>query len=458
MKSKGMVILLALSLLLGLAPAAFGGLSAVGPFNPVAPPGNGFPLFYTDANGVSVDLPIPPAGDGVAAPTMIYAPLTPTSNPVAVAAGFDTEAFYFNARNPRTFQTRFGKATITIGLEASYANGIPTDGQQTVFARIRIKAAVQAVGNYTFFHPWGSETITVTQADITSKKGIFFTSDVGLGTGWIPDGAGGWTAVATPLGFYGVLQPGNTMSTFLRAVNPAPPAGWIGDGVTTTTFTGSPIGYNKFRLQGPTGIDLDGRGNNFIETATMVISGHIPLTTTTPLPLSVDRLTCSHINAAESLDLFLTSSQGAAISVTDATVGSPTIGTVLMTGTVNSPKGKYYRSAPSTAKTVTIAVSDPLGAFTPTSVTANVVDYINLTPSFSLFTRILTVNATSSDFFNNTTAPPVLTVTGFGPMTLDPLTGVYSLSVPLGLNALPPSVSVTSSVGGSDTATVAIVP
>jgi hypothetical protein len=457
---RKMSILMAIFLVLALTSTAFAGLSAVGQFNPVAAPGNGFPQWYTDANGVSVDLPIPPAGDGVNAPTMIYAPLTPTSNAVAQAAGFDGEAFYFVARSPKGFQTRFGKAVVTFGLEASYANGVPTNGEQVVFARIRIKAPVQAAGTYTFFHPWGSETINVTQADITgTNKGIFFTKDIGLTPGWVSDGAGGWTAVAAPLGFYGVLASGNTLSTFLRAVNPAPPAGWIGNGVTTTLFTGSPIGYNKIRLQGPAGIDLDGRGNNFIESNSMIISGHIPASTAVPLPLSLDRVTCSFITTAESIDLFLTSKRGAAIKVTDATVGSPTFGAVLATGTVTSTRGTYYRSFPGTAETITVTVSDPLGVFTPTSATANVIDYINITrPTFSLFTHILSIQATSSDFFTNPIAPPVLTVTGFGVMTLDPLTGVYSLSSPVGLNALPPRVTVTSSSGGSDTATVAIVP
>ena len=445
---------------MALAPAALAGLSAVGPFNTVAPPGNGFPQWYTDANGVTVELPIPPLGDGVTAPTMIYGPLTLTSNAVAQAAGFDTEAFYFMARNPRSFQTKYGRVTITVGLEASYASGVPTAGDQVVFSRIRIKAAVGIPGTYTFFHPWGTESIPVTAADIAGKnKGIFFTKDVGLIPGWVSDGAGGWTAVASPLGFYGVLQPGNTMSTFLRAVNPAPPAGWIGDGVTNATFTGSPMGYNKFRLQGPPGIDLDGRGNNFIETATMVISGHIPANTAVPLPLSLDRVTCSFIGTAESIDLWLTSKQGAAIQVTDATVGSPTFGAVLATGTVTTAKGTYYRSFPGTAKTVKVTVSDPLGVFSPASATANVIDYLNITDaSFSLFTRILSIQATSSDFFTNPIAPPVLTAAGFGVMTLDPLTGVYSLSAPVGLNALPPRITVNSSGGGSDTVMVAIVP
>ena len=65
------------------------------------------------------------------------------------------------------------------------------------------------------------------------------------------------------------------MSTFLRAVSPAPPAGWIGDGVTPATVTGSPIGYNKVRLEGPDP-NLDGKNHNFVETTLFVVSGHIP--------------------------------------------------------------------------------------------------------------------------------------------------------------------------------------
>jgi len=51
-------------LVLALVPAAFAGLSAVGvspDFNPVAT-SNGYPQWYTDANGVTVDLPVPPSG------------------------------------------------------------------------------------------------------------------------------------------------------------------------------------------------------------------------------------------------------------------------------------------------------------------------------------------------------------------------------------------------------------
>jgi hypothetical protein len=439
-------------LMLTFSSAAFAGLSAVGPVNPMST--NGFPTWYTDANGVTVELPIPPLGNGVTAPTMIYGPLTPASNLVAQRAGFDTEAFYFIARSPKAFQTRFGKAVVTLGLEASYVSGIPTDGDQMVFARIRINAAVQNAGTYTFFHPWGSETITVTQADITNKTGLRFTKDIGLTPGWVSNGAGGWTQVAAPLGFYSVLQAGNTMSTFLRAVAPAPPAGWIGDGVTEATFTGSPIAYNKIRLQGPAGIDLDGRGNNFVEATTMVISGHIPTTLTAPLPLSLDRVTCSFIGTTEHINVFLTTAAGATVSIADAATGA-----ILYSGNVTSPSGKFFADFLGTSTAVKVSVSAP--GFTTTTATANVLDYINITScNYSLGTGTLTVTATSSDFFTAAQKGRLaasLTVAGFGPMTVD-ATGTYTLG-PVALTApLPPTITVNSSVGGSDTTSVAIAP
>ncbi len=46
----------------------------------------------------------------------------------------------------------------------------------------------------------------------------------------------------------------------------------------------------------------------------MIVSGHIPATTAVPVPLSVDRVTCSHIGAAESIDVWLTSQVGATVA------------------------------------------------------------------------------------------------------------------------------------------------
>ena len=457
---------MAISLAFAQVPAAFAGLSAMGPVNPVSI--NGFPQWYKDANGVTVDLLIPPLGDGITAPTMIYAPVI-TGNAYSAQTGFGAEAFFFNARDNKNFNTKDGKGTFILGLEAGYAGGAdPAAGQQVVFARIRFTASVKTLGTYTFFHPWGSEVVNVT--DVSKQPAIKFTKDVGIGPGWLPNGTGGWNLVAAPGGFYNVLDPGNPISTFLRQLSPAPPAGWIGDGVTPSTVTGSPIGYNKVRLQGPAGVDMDGRGNNFIEVTQMIVSGHIPATTTVPLPLSVDRITCSHIGVLESIDMWITSLVGSTVEIRDAAAGPASV--PLIVDLVTDPSGKYYHSffpqAPA-PDAVIVTVVDPSGSFSSSSKTVNVIDYVNIiAANYSLAGSSLTIQATSSDWFKHPTTPPILTAAGFGTLTFNNQ-GVASLTVAV-TGVLPPVITVSSQLnrgtaaapllipGGSDVAQTGIAP
>ena len=467
-----LLVIMAIALALTQVPAAFAGLTAAGPLNPVPAPGNGFPMWYQDINGVTVDLPIPPLGappPTVVIPTMIFSAVDPNFV-YSAQTGFGAEAFYFNAVSDKNFATKWGKVTVLIGLEASYANLVPTAGQQTVFSRIRITAPkIQVAGTYTFRHPYGVETITVTNADLSQNggKGIKFTKDFGLGAGWTANPDGTFTPVASPGGFYQVLTAGNTMSTFLRQVSPAPPAGWIGDGVNTGTFTGSPLGYNKIRLEAPAGTDLDGKGNSFIESPNMVISGHVPTALTAPLALSLDRLTCSHINLAESIDVWLTSATNAIVEVRDAAAGATSL--PLFVGNVTDATGKFYSSflpAAPAPTSVIVTVRDPLGALAPTSKTVPVIDYVNiLSAAYSLAGHSITIQATSSDWYKHPTLPPTMTAVGFGTLTFG-VNGVASGTFPV-TGVLPPSITVNSIlnpgtaaqiVGGSDTAWTAIVP
>jgi hypothetical protein len=153
----------------------------------------------------------------------------------------------------------------------------------------------------------------------------------------------------------------------------------------------------------------------------------------------------------EHIDVFLTTRRGAAVEIKDAVSGA-----IIYTDTVTATNGKFFASFVGNASSVTITVSG-LAGFTPTSATVNVVDYVNITrPNYSLVNNTLTVRATSSDFAR-ITVPPTLTLVGFGPMTVDTATGIYTLVVPM-TTPLPPFVTVTSGSGGADTASVAIVP
>ncbi|MFH1596609.1 MAG: hypothetical protein ABIG94_09630 [Pseudomonadota bacterium] len=397
-----------------------------------------------------MNLPRPPAGDGVTPPTMIYDPVVAT-NPYSVFVGFGSEAFYWMAR---AFpNTKYGKSVATFAVEAAFLNGTAVPGEEMVFVRIRLKAPVRDAGTYKFIHPYGTEIIQITAADIAgSNKGIFFTWDVGL----IPRD---FTACTN-----GPIQ------RFLRQATPAPPAGWVGDGATLATVTGSPLGFNKVRLEGPAGIDLDGRKNNFVETSLFTVSGHV--STTIPAALSVERATCSEIGGLEFIDVFATSSPTAKVEVTSSFITtSPSV-------LIGDGKGKFYGHIPSNGThptgpfpiTVTATVmlaggTTPDPAFSPTTLVPDpkVVDTVNIVQAeYRVSGGTLTIRAVSSD------APtPTLTLSGYktaaganvnlpdssgtSPLVLSPSTDP-PVTIP------PPKVTVTSTMGGSDTSPVVIVP
>jgi hypothetical protein len=153
----------------------------------------------------------------------------------------------------------------------------------------------------------------------------------------------------------------------------------------------------------------------------MIVSGHIPTSTSLPLPLSLNRVTCAHIAAQESIDVWLTSQVGASVEVRDAAAGPASI--PLFTGTVTDIGGKFYHSffPPAPAPTaIIVTVVDSTGAFSPSSKTVNVVDYVNIiSAQYSLGGLSLTIQATSSDWFKHPTTPPALTAVGFGRLTFN---------------------------------------
>ena len=117
--------------------------------------------------------------------------------------------------------------------------------------------------------------------------------------------------------------------------------------------------------------------------------------------------------------------------------------------------GKFYVDAVGTGLhgtgpfPITITAATPGAA--PTTVTANVVDMINIVQAdYSQSARTLTVMAKSSD------GAAILTLATYNlPVVNTGLTATI-VNVPLGVP--PAKVTVTSSMGGSDTQPVTIVP
>jgi hypothetical protein len=436
MLRKNKIALITIILVLALAPAAFAALQ-VGPLDPLsiwpqAPAGTptGFPSYYMDAGGTAIAL-LPITGDGVNAPTQIYFPPDP-ANPYSAFLGFESEAFYYFARC--VFSTKYGKATATFGLESSFVNGVAKAGEEMVFARIRLKAPVRDVGTYTFTHPWGSETIVVTQADIDAKKAISFTRDVGL----------------VPRDFLAAAN--GPIQVFSKQLVPAPPAGWVGDGASVGTMTpgSNALAVDGFgnaivKLTGPVGIDLDGKKNNFVQSNQFTLSGRV--LGALPSALSVQRATCSEVGTQEYIDVFATSDATAIVKVQD-----PAVIPIAVALTGNGA-GKFYGHVLSTGAhgtgpfPITVTAETPGAALT--SITVNVVDNVNISKAtYSPAAGSLSVIAKSSDNaalltlkdFNLAVANDGLTPTSVSPLTVPP-----------------PTVTVTSSMGGSGTTPVVVV-
>lgn len=270
-----------LVLLTGLATAALaqlgpprGGMGPIATYPTYTDPvtgetknGNGFPLWIEDTQGIRLDLPTPPIGDGNTPPTMIFDPVI-LGNPVSEATGFGAEAFYYIA----TARIDLGggdRAELTLAAEAAYGGEDPLNGDQFLFNRVRIRIDTNTTGagTYTVRHPWSSQPLVFENVP-ADDRGINYTFDFG---GFAPFCAEQTACLPNSQapGFERFLI-SPTEWIFLKAATLAPgvdPNSWVGDGVTETTLVGPGANNNKFTIIPPSGTP--------IETSLFVVSGHI---------------------------------------------------------------------------------------------------------------------------------------------------------------------------------------
>src|SRR4051794_37390982 len=201
------------------------GLVAVGPVNA----SNGFPDWYRDVNGVDLmpcdDPQDKYCGGAVPAPD-------PTSPPT-FPGNFPDEFFYQQAGADSLVSAGGNNVLAEFDLEAAFGSGPVKAGDQITFSRIRYKIVdgLQPDTDYKITQPYGTDTVHTDPG----ATGFFVTQDVGV----------------VPGDFTGALK--GRVGPFLQwdATAPAPPAGYIGDGVTPHAVTGSPLSTNFVRIQGP---------------------------------------------------------------------------------------------------------------------------------------------------------------------------------------------------------------
>lgn len=266
---------LALVLALALAPAAFGQyLTELGPICTVTQNpdgtftgGNGFPLYIGDSTGKKLDLAV------------VLDPVIP-DNPFSVHTGFGGEGFYFLAESRMDLGSG-RRALLVLGVEAAYGADDPMIGDQFMFVRTRIRIDTPVVGQYTVMHPWGTEVFQVvaTEAELAGdnyyllEDGINFTYDWGGFSPLCPAVTACLPNSQAPSFERILLSP--KQGPFLVQEGFEASTEFLGDGVTEAPVTGSAIGQNYFRIEGPVGSNLDGQGNNFIQNNNFIVNGHI---------------------------------------------------------------------------------------------------------------------------------------------------------------------------------------
>lgn len=420
-----LVFLLVAVFLLLLSSTALAGLAAVGPVKP-DPPGQGFPRWYQDPDGVAVEIGFDPALD-------IIDPVDPT-NPTSVAAGFGPEAFYFLAETSFDFSAQGaleddGGALLVLALEAAWGQEEPEPNQQMVFNRVRFRMDVPVAGTYVLRHPYGTQTFVVSPEEV-GIRGINFTEDVG----------------AAPLLFEGALA--GQIGPFLRQVVPAGvtlPPDRLGLGPSALEdypVTGSPVGQNFFEVQAPTGVDLDPAVAGIQRTrriTTFMVEGKI----FTGAAFRIDRASYTRNDTSGQVEVWVTSNTtGATFDVTSP--GLPTPLTMVGDGT-----GRFFVSFPlANPGTVpaTVTVTANRGTESEGAQTETVKDVVVVTRAdFNAATNNLTIEARSTD---TRAGGPALTATGIGALTGGART--VNRLVP------PVSVEVTSARGGTDVEPVII--
>jgi hypothetical protein len=198
-----------------------GGLTAVGPVNAEY----GFPSWYGDSAGTRIE----PCLDGDNPLCGFLAGDIPDpDSPISFPENFPGEFFYQLVGSDLTLPGG-GKAVLTLGLEAAFANEDPIAGDQLTFARTRVVVTGGPRNStVTFKHPFGELTIDTD----------------GTGAGRLVQD------VSPAVGNFNTALKGN-FGPFLKwdpTVAPAAPAGFVGDPAIAHKVVGGKGGYNSFSM------------------------------------------------------------------------------------------------------------------------------------------------------------------------------------------------------------------
>jgi len=436
--------LLAAGFSLTVTSAAWAALSDVDP-GPYTFATGGYPMWYKDANNLSLELcqsratsTRAPGAPGAPAYMCTLLPepgVYDDALPLVFPDNWPPEMFWFLAETaiPQVGNSGYELEVYVAGLEAAFAAENPVDGDQQSFARIRIRASVPRTGTYTITHPYGVETVNVTTA---GRRAINITRDIGIGapgnfTGALNGNLGPWLRGAG--GPYTEVNPDTGASeTF------------VGDPNITEAVTGSPFNTNFVRIEGPPGA---------IQTNVFTVSGKV-LDQRAQTPVTLERATYSRNGAGTRVEVFAKAPNDASVCMRNglALVGTPP--SPCQFSLLSDNNGLYFSQQFSQAApppVVVVTASTTAGGTRPTALSSKLTDIVKVsTARYDWANKRLVIEARSSD----EVAIPDLLAQGYGRMsksgTLQSLT-VNDLAQP------PATVTIKSAHGGSDVEPVIVV-
>ncbi len=305
-------VALSLALTLGAATAN-AELARVGPNDIPSPPGNGFPLWYQDTNGVALDLCNPTTPAQVTPCLLAPAPGAPNPTlPFVFPTNWPDEQFWYawGASNiggdPATpFQFPNGEGILIEGaIEAAFATGGAAVGQQISFSRIRIRFNVPVNGTYTVTHPGGVDVFP----DQVAGARLFFTEDVGVAPGVFTGALAGRNGpFLSP-----VVRDASGIETPIAPIV-IDGRRFLTDGVADVQVTGSALGtnYGEVCTDNPGGLDGNAATLNdaCVRTDRFTVIGMLHEGNIAS-PLAIDRATYRRDAASSQVDVFATAVAG----------------------------------------------------------------------------------------------------------------------------------------------------
>lgn len=435
-------VIAVMSLNMQSANAALAGKGLISPVNH-------FPTWFSDTNGTVLQLCLD--GDG-ATGMCFFDPVIP-GNATSEATGFGAEAFWWMGGATLNLAGG-GRAILVLALEAAYGAGDPAPNDQFAFGRVRIRVDIPVAGEYKIWHPYLNEVEDNCQPEVynatAGTRAINVTRDIG--------GAAPFeTMLSGEVGPFLIWDP---------AFSPAAPEGYVGDPNVDHEVIGGHCGVNYFRIEGPEGVDLDGSGQNFVETNLFSISGKIYDEANTPPGIEPVRTTYFRTTNA---------GNGNTTARINAWVKAPITATVALGGLpqANQEGPMEFDGASTFFKRANLNPTNGLNVPDQVTITAtstnglqtvqavDVVDDVRISQATWIkATGTLTVVAFSSDKISPVaggTIPELTLRIGADefPMQQNGAFGRYIVTVPGAFPVPPARVTVTSSRGGSDTERIA---